>query len=130
MSRSVNKVFILGYLGQDPEQRTTDSGTAVTNFSVATTEEWKDKAGEKQEKTEWHNIVAWKKLAEICGQYLKKGSRVHIEGKLTTQSWEKEGVKHYKTVIVADQLVMLSASGEATTHASAADKDDDSALPF
>lgn len=111
---SVNKVIILGNLGRDPELKYMPSGDAVCNFSIATTDTWKDRDGNQQEKTEWHNIVAFKRLAEICGEYLKKGKQVYIEGKLQTRSWEdKDGVKKYTTEIVANQMQMLSRRDEA-----------------
>ena len=105
----VNKVFLIGRLGQDPDVKYTQSGTAVCNFSLATSETWKDKdSGEKQEKTEWHRIVAWSRLAEICGEYLSKGSQVWIEGKLQTRSWEdQDGNKRWTTEVVASQMQML-----------------------
>ena len=109
MANSVNKVILVGRLGKDPEVKYTQGGTPVAKFTVATNEVWKDQNGEKQERTEWHNIVAWTKLAEICGQYLNKGSRVYIEGRIQTRSWEdKEGNKRYTTEIRADSMVMLS----------------------
>jgi len=109
----VNKAIIIGRLGKDPDVRYTGSGTAVTSFSIATSEEWKDKAtGEKKEKPEWHNIQTWNKLAEICGKYLSKGSQVYIEGKLQTRSWEKDGVTRYTTEIVAQNVQFLSAKAE------------------
>ena len=104
---SVNTVILIGNLGKDPEMRFLPNGEAVANFSIATTETWKTKEGVKQEKTEWHNIVMYRKLAEIAEQYLKKGGSVYIQGKLQTQSWEKDGVKQYKTVIIADSMQML-----------------------
>lgn len=104
---SVNKVILIGNVGRDPEVRFMPNGEAVANFSIATTENWKDKSGVKQEKTEWHNIVIYRKLAEIAGEYLKKGRPVYIEGRLQTRKWEKEGVTHYTTEIVADQMQML-----------------------
>ena len=104
---SVNKVILIGNLGRDPEVRFMPNGDAVCNFSIATTENWKDKNGQKQEKTEWHNIVMYRKLAEIAGEYLKKGRPVYIEGRLQTREWEKEGVKRYTTEIIADQMQML-----------------------
>lgn len=105
---SVNKVIIVGNLGRDPETRYMPDGGAVTNFSVATTESWKDKSGAKQEKTEWHRISAFAKLAEICGEYLKKGSSVYIEGKIQTRKYtDKDGVEKYATEIVANQMQML-----------------------
>ena len=113
MSRSLNKVQLIGNLGKDPELKYTPSGVAVATFSIATSESWKDQEGNQQEKTEWHNIVAWRKLAEICGEYLKKGKKVYIEGKLQTRNYEKDGVKRYVTEIVADQLIMLDGGGGA-----------------
>jgi len=108
MSRGLNKVQLIGHLGGDPEIRYTTSGAAVANFSLATTEQW-TRDGEKQSKTEWHKIVAWRKLAEIIGEWCKKGQQVYIEGKLTTEKWQnKEGQDVYSTKIVADQMIMLS----------------------
>jgi single-strand DNA-binding protein len=109
MAGYLNKAIIIGNIGKDPEMRTTAGGNPVTNFSVATTEKYNDKQGVKQEHTEWHNIVVWGKLAEIAGQYLKKGSSVCVEGKIQTQSWEKDGTKHYKAEIVASNFQMLDA---------------------
>jgi single-strand DNA-binding protein len=122
MANSVNKVILVGRLGKDPEVKYTQGGTPVAKFTVATNEVWKDQNGEKQERTEWHNIVAWTKLAEICGQYLNKGSRVYIEGRIQTRSWEdKEGNKRYITEIRADSMVMLSGKpDEARAEKSAA----------
>ncbi len=122
MANSVNKAILVGRLGKDPEVKYTQGGTPVAKFTLATSEAWKDQNGEKQERTEWHNIVAWTRLAEICGQYLTKGSRVYIEGRIQTRSWEdKEGKKHYITEIRADNLVMLSGkSEEARSEKSAA----------
>ena len=110
----VNKVILVGRLGRDPEVRYTPSGAAVANFSVATSEEWKDKdTGEKQERTEWHRIVAWRRLGEICGEYLHKGSQVYIEGRLQTKSWEdRDGNKRYTTEVVAQNMQMLDAAGK------------------
>lgn len=105
----INKCILIGNLGADPEIRYTESGTAVASFNVATTEKWKGKDGQMQEQTEWHKIVAWKRLAEICGEYLTKGSRVYIEGKLQTRQWEKDGQKMYTTEIVAREMKMLSS---------------------
>lgn len=106
----INKVIIVGRLGRDPEIRYTQDGTAVANFSVATSEEWQDKnSGEKRERTEWHRIVAWRRLGEICGEYLTKGRQVYIEGRLQTRSWEKDGQTHYMTEIVADKMQMLGS---------------------
>jgi len=108
---SVNKVILIGRLGKDPETRYMTSGEAVTNCTLATSETWKDKSGEKQEKTEWHRIVAWGKLAEICGQYLSKGKQIMIEGRIEYGSYEKDGVKHYTTDIVAENMQMLGGPG-------------------
>jgi len=108
MARGLNKVQLIGYLGKDPENRFTANGKAVANFSIATSESWKDKDGDQQEKTEWHNIVMFDKVAEIAEKYLKKGSRVYVEGKLQTRKWEdKEGKDRYTTEIVVNQLLML-----------------------
>lgn len=104
----VNKVILVGNLGKDPEVRHLEGGVAVANFSLATSETYKDKSGQKNEQTEWHNVVAWRGLAEVAEKYLKKGMTVYIEGKLRTRSWDdKEGSKRYTTEIVADNLVML-----------------------
>jgi single-strand DNA-binding protein len=107
----VNKAIIVGNLGRDPEMRYTPSGVPVATFSVATSDEWKDKnTGEKQERTEWHRIVAWRGLAEVCGKYLRKGSQVYIEGKIQTRSWEdRDGVQRYTTEIVAQNMQMLGS---------------------
>jgi single-strand DNA-binding protein len=105
---SVNKVILIGNLGKDPEIRTTPQGTTLARFSVATTTAWKDASGAKQERTEWHDIVAWEKLAQICGEYLVKGKQVYVEGSLQTRSWEDQnGQKRYKTEIKASNVVML-----------------------
>jgi single-strand DNA-binding protein len=109
MARSVNKVILLGNLGKDPELRYTPSGQAVARFSLATSDRWRDKnSGEWQDRTEWHTVVCWAKLAETVGQYLTKGSSVYIEGRLQTRSWDdKEGKKHYSTEVVANEMVMV-----------------------
>lgn len=110
----INKVIIVGNLGRDPEIRYMSDGTAVTNFSVATSDTWKDKqTGEKREKTEWHRIVAWRQLGELCGKYLSKGRQVYVEGKLQTRSWEKDGVTHYMTEIVASEVQFLGARSDS-----------------
>jgi len=111
----INKVILVGTLGRDPETRATVAGKAVANVSVATSERWKDKTtGEAQEKTEWHRIVAFGRLAEIMGQYLLKGSKVYIEGRLQTRKWQdKEGVDKYSTEIVADHMQMLDSKKDA-----------------
>lgn len=110
---SVNKVILVGNLGRDPEVRYMPNGEAVCNFSIATTENWKDKSGVKQEKTEWHNIVMYRRLAEIAGEYLKKGRSVYVEGRLQTRKWEKDGVTRYSTEIIADQMQMLGSKGDS-----------------
>ena len=111
---SVNKVILVGRLGKDPEIRSTPSGTSVAKFSLATDHRYTDKAGEKQERTEWHNIVAWGKLAEICGQYLRKGKLIYIEGSIRTDSWDDKetGQKRYRTEIIANQMQMLDRKGD------------------
>ena len=109
---SVNKVILVGNLGRDPEVRFMPNGEAVANFSIATTENWKDKSGVKQEKTEWHNIVMYRRLAEIAGEYLKKGRPVYIEGRLQTRKWEKDGVTRYTTEIIGDQMQMLGSKSD------------------
>jgi single-strand DNA-binding protein len=109
---SVNKVLIIGNLGKDPETRYMPNGDAVTNITVATTETWKDKDGEKQEKTEWHRVTFYRKLAEIVGEYLKKGASVYIEGRLETRKWtDKQGVERYTTEIIASEMKMLGGKG-------------------
>lgn len=108
----VNKAILVGNLGADPEVRYTQSGTQVTTFTVATTERWKGQDGQMQESTEWHRIVAWSKLAEICGQYLNKGSKVYIEGRIQTRKWQDQnGNDRYTTEIVAKEMKMLSPRG-------------------
>ncbi len=114
---SVNKVILVGNLGRDPEVRYMPNGEAVCNFSIATADSWKDKAGVKQERTEWHNIVMYRKLAEIAGEYLKKGRPVYIEGRLQTKKWQtKEGQDRYTTEIVADQMQLLGGRDAAPTN--------------
>jgi len=114
MARGVNKAIIVGNLGQDPELRYTGSGTAVCNLRVATNESYKDSDGQLVEKTEWHNVVAWARLAEICGEYLQKGSQVYFEGSLQTRSWEdRDGNTKYTTEIKARDMMMLSDRGAA-----------------
>lgn len=112
---SLNKVMLIGRLGKDPEVRYMPNGEAVCNVSLATSENWKDKAGEKQEKTEWHNLTFFRRLAEIAGEYLKKGSQVYVEGKLQTRKWEdKEGVTRYTTEVLVNELHMLGKREEET----------------
>ena len=110
---SVNKVFLVGNLGADPEVRYTANGGAVANFRIATTDVWNDKSGQRQERTEWHRIVVWGKQAEHCGEYLRKGRAVHVEGRLQTREWEdKEGQKRFTTEINADRVTFLGGRGE------------------
>lgn len=111
---SVNKVIVVGRLGRDPELKSTPSGTSLAKFSVATDEKFTDREGQRQERTEWHNIIVWGKLADICGQYLRKGKLVYIEGSLRTDSWEdkESGKKMYRTEIVANEMRMLGPRGE------------------
>jgi single-strand DNA-binding protein len=110
----VNKVILLGNLGRDPEVRSTPSGQSVASFSLATSRKWRDKNGNKQEETEWHNIVVWGKQAEIAGQYLKKGKQIFLEGRLQTRSWEdrQSGEKKYRTEVVCDNFQMLGQRGD------------------
>ena len=113
MARSVNKVTLIGNLGNDPDMKALPSGSQVANLSLATTDSWRDKnSGEMQERTEWHRVVFFDRLAEICGQYLKKGSRVYVEGNLRTRSWEQDGQKRYTTEIVGREMMMLDGRGE------------------
>jgi single-strand DNA-binding protein len=107
----INKVILIGRLGSDPEVRYTPSGVAVANFSVATSEEWKNKdTGEKQERTEWHRIVAWRRLGEICGEYLSKGKQIYVEGRIQTRSWDdRDGNKKYTTEIIASDIQFLGS---------------------
>jgi single-strand DNA-binding protein len=139
--RGVNKAILIGNLGGDPELRSTPSGTPVATFTLATNESWTDRDGQRQERTEWHRIVAWGKLAEICGQYLRKGRQVYIEGRLTTRSWEdRQGNQRKTTEIVAQQMLMLGgraagqgdedAGGEAPEFAAETVKIEDDDLPF
>ena len=112
---SVNKVILVGRLGKDPEPRYMTNGEAVTHAAMATSENWKDKSGEKQEKTEWHNLVFYRKLAEIAGEYLKKGSQLYVEGKLQTRKWEKDGVTRYTTEIIVNEMTMLGGKQDQRT---------------
>ena len=114
----VNKAIIVGNLGNDPETRSLPNGDAVTNISVATSESWKDASGNKQERTEWHNIVFFKRLGEIAAQYLVKGSTIYVEGQLRTSNWEKDGQKHYKTEIIGREMQMLDSKGGAQSSTS------------
>lgn len=111
---NLNKAMIIGNLTRDPEVKTTPTGQAVTSFSVATNRIWTDQSGQKQERVEFHNVVAWRRLAEICGQYLHKGSKIYIEGRLQTRDWVgQDGVKRYWTEIVAENMIMLDRAGSA-----------------
>ena len=112
MARGVNKVILIGNCGSDPESRFLPSGGAVTNVTIATSESWKDKqSGQQQERTEWHRVVFFNRLGEIAGEYLKKGSKVYVEGSLRTRQWEKDGVKRYTTEIVGNEMQMLDSRG-------------------
>lgn len=114
----VNKVIVLGNVGREPETRYLQNGGAVCNFSVATSESWNDKnSGEAKEKTEWHNVVAFRKVAEILSQYVKKGDKIYIEGKLSTSSWEKDGQKHYRTEIVVNDFQLLGSPQQSNGQA-------------
>ncbi|MCH7816926.1 MAG: single-stranded DNA-binding protein [Proteobacteria bacterium] len=117
-SRGVNKVILVGNVGNEPEFRVMPNGNGVANVSIATSETWKDKnTGEQQEKTEWHRVVFFNRLAEIVEQYVKKGSKLYIEGRLQTRSWEQDGVKRYTTEIVASEMQMLDSRGSASASA-------------
>lgn len=140
-SRGVNRVILVGNLGNDPETKAMPSGGQVTNISVATSESWKDKnTGQQQERTEWHKIVFFNRLAEIAGEYLKKGSKVYIEGKLVTRKWQaQDGSDRYSTEIVANELQMLDSRGDNQGQSAAAQQapaqsapsdDFDSSIPF
>ena len=134
----LNKVMLIVRLGKDPELKYTQSGVAVVTFSIATSNQWKDTEGNKQEKTEWHNIKAWRGLAETCGSYLKKGSKVYVEGKLEMSTWESDGKKNYKTEINLDNMIMLDARTDQTVTGGgtnfkkdpASETQGDSPLPF
>jgi single-strand DNA-binding protein len=109
----LNKVMLIGNLGRDPEVRSLPSGQPVANFTLATSRRWKDRDGNRQEQTEWHNIVCFGKQAEIAGQYLTKGKQVYVEGRMQTRSWERDGQKHFRTEIVCDNFQMLGSRGAA-----------------
>lgn len=133
---SVNKIILVGNLGKDPELRYTTGGSPVASFSIATSERYKDRAGQQQEKTEWHNIIAWNKLAEICGQYLTKGKQVYIEGKIQTRSYDdRDGNKRTITEVIADQMRMLGNRSDTTSAPAPAEPDQplfgpDDEIPF
>ena len=125
----INKVILVGRLGNDPELRYTADGTAVTNFRIATSDEWTDKVtNEKKERTEWHRIVTWRKLAELCSEYLTKGRQVYVEGKLQTRSWDKDGITRYSTEIVASDVQFLGPRPESNPVPEPATEDND--VPF
>lgn len=114
MARDLNKVMVIGRLGRDPEMRYTPGGSPVTTFSVATSRQWKDGSGETREETEWFNVVAWNKLAEICKEYLRKASRVYIEGRLQTRQWQdQEGQTHYRTEVIATDMIILDSRSDS-----------------
>lgn len=116
MAGGLNKAILIGNLGADPEVRFTPGGQAVANFRIATSESWTDKGGQKQERTEWHRIVVWGKLAELCGEYLAKGRQCYVEGRLQTREWtDKENKKNYTTEVVANNVVFLGARGEGAS---------------
>lgn len=120
---SLNKAMLIGNLGKDPEIKYTPEGLAIAKFSMATKEQWKDKDGQKQDKTEWHNIVAFGKLAEICGEYLAKGKQVYIEGRIQTRSWDdKDGNKKYTTEIVANTMQMLGKADASSKGATVSEE--------
>ena len=123
MARSgINKVILVGNLGQDPEVKYTAGGAAVTTLSLATSESWKDKdTGSDQEKTEWHRVVLWRRLAEIAGEYLKKGSKVYIEGQLQTRKWEQDGQTRYTTEVVGRDMQFLDSRGSSSSDNSSYD---------
>jgi len=122
----VNKVILVGNLGADPQLRYTQGGTAVANFNLATSERYTNKNGEREERTEWHRVVAWAKLAEICSEYLKKGKQIYIEGRLQTRTWEDQsGVKKYTTEVIAQNMVMLGRVGDSVDVPAQAGPDDE-----
>jgi|SRR6185369_10505732 len=128
MGKSVNKVILVGNVGKDPELKYTQSGVPVATLTLATNERYKEKSGEWQDRTEWHNLKAWQKTAEIVGEYVKKGSKIYVEGKLQTSSWEdkQSGEKKYRTEVVVDELVLLSEKQKEAATAAVAEED----LPF
>ena len=126
MSRGLNKVLLIGHLGRDPEMRYTPSGRPVTTFSIGTTRKWSTSEGERKTETEWFNVVAWSNLAEICNQYLERGSLVYIEGRLQNRQWDDaEGHKHYATEIVANEMIMLDPRHESIMNTSSPDSADE-----
>ena len=131
MPKSVNKVILVGNVGKDPEVKYTPSGAPVAKFSLATNEKYKDRSDEWQERTEWHNIVAWQRLAEIVGEYVKKGAKLYIEGKLQTSSWDdrESGAKKYRTEIVARDLVLLGSHENGGDSEHRSNRNDDQRQP-
>jgi len=130
MSRSLNKIQIIGNLGADPEIRSTTSGTRVATLSVATSRSWTDRSGQRQEKTEWHRVVCWDKLAEICERYLKRGDRVYIEGSIEYRQWEgQDGQTKYTTEIRAREMIMLGGSGDSSGSPRSSSGGDYAAVP-
>ena len=114
MARGINKVILIGNLGRDPETRYSQGGNPITSFSLATSDSWRDRqTGEQHDRTEWHNVVCFSRLAEVAGEYLRKGSKVYIEGRLQTSSWEQEGQKRYRTEVIARDLQMLDSRSGA-----------------
>jgi single-strand DNA-binding protein len=135
MSRSINKVTLIGNVGKNPDVKYTQSGTPYTTFSLATSEVWKDKDGSLQERTDWHSVVAWRKLAEIIGEKVRKGSRLYIEGKIQTRAIEKNGDRRYVTDIVAENMLILdgkvmSTRGDDTYNDDVIDHPADDDIPF
>lgn len=130
----MNKVLLIGNVGQDPEIKRLDSGQIVAKFSLATTEKWTDKTGEKKEVTDWHNVAVWGKLAEVVEKYVKKGDKLMIEGKSRTSSYEKDGVKHYRTDVIGESMEMLGSKLDQTASApvrtESVESDDETGLPF
>lgn len=136
MAKGLNKVLLIGHLGKDPELKYTEKGTARCSFSLATSDSYKGDDGNRVETTEWHNIVVWRKLAEICSQYLKKGSKIYAEGKMSTRSYEQDGLKKYFTEVVLSEMVMLDkkegggSGAEAETSDSVKEESTEDDLPF
>lgn len=138
----LNKVILIGNLGRDPEVRSTPSGQSVASFTLATNRKWKDKGGQRQEQTEWHNIVVWGRQAEVAGQYLTKGKQIYLEGRLQTRSWDdkQSGEKRYRTEVICENFQMLGQRGDVDTSSSAGGPpayddssfgpDDDDDIPF
>jgi len=129
-SRGVNKVILVGNVGSDPASKKMDSGSNLASFSVATNETWTDKDKNTQTRTEWHRITAWGKLADICSQYLKKGSKVYIEGRLQTRSWDQDGQKKYSTEIVASEMQMLDTRNSNSSAPPEDEEEVKDELPF